>query len=78
MINAIVFVNCSEVDITPIEKAVKAVEGVFETNKIIGVYDLVLKVQAIGNSKLEEVIKQVQQVLGVSATMTTIIRNGKA
>lgn len=71
---AFVFVNCiSEEQAATIEKSIKDVRGVLEANLTTGVYDLILKVQADDEHKLEDVIKAIKALPGVTSTMTSII-----
>lgn len=71
---AFVFVNCIDDDqAAAVEKAVKDVQGVLEANLTTGIYDLILKVQVDDENKLEEVIKRIKAIAGVTSTMTSII-----
>lgn len=71
---AFVFVNCiSDEQAAEVEKALKDVQGVLEANLTTGIYDLLLKVQADGEQQLEEVIKKIKAISGVTSTMTSII-----
>jgi DNA-binding Lrp family transcriptional regulator len=70
---AFVFVNCGLDQSSAVEKAVKDVQGVLEANLTTGIYDLILKVQADDENKLEEVIKRIKTISGVTSTMTSII-----
>ena len=71
---AFVFVNCiTDEQAAEVEKALKDVQGVLEANLTTGIYDLLLKVQADGEQQLEEVIKRIKAISGVTSTMTSII-----
>ncbi len=70
---AFVFVNCTLDRAANVEKAVASVEGVLETYSTTGIYDLVLKVQAADEIKLQEVIKGIKGIQGVASTLTSII-----
>ena len=71
---AFVFVNCiTDEQATEVEKALKDVQGVLEANLTTGIYDLLLKVQADSEQQLEEVIKRIKAISGVTSTMTSII-----
>lgn len=70
---AIVFVNCAVEQAASIEKAAKNIEGVLEANTTTGIYDLIMKVQADDEIKLQEVIKSIKNISGVTSTLTSII-----
>ena len=71
---AFVFVNCiNDEQAEAAEKLVKDVQGVLEANLTTGIYDLILKVQADDEHQLEEVIKSIKALSGVTSTMTSII-----
>lgn len=71
---AFVFVNCiSDEQAVQVEKELKDVQGVLESNLTTGIYDLLLKVQAEGELGLEEVMKKIKAISGVTSTMTSII-----
>ncbi len=74
---AFVFVNCTLDTAANVEKAVANVEGVLETYSTTGIYDLVLKVQAADEIKLQDVIKGIKGIQGVASTLTSIIYKGK-
>ena len=70
---AFVFVNCAANQSTDVAKAVRNVQGVIEASLTTGIYDLVLKIQADNEIKLEEVIRNMKSISGVTSTMTSII-----
>jgi 2-isopropylmalate synthase len=70
---AFVFVNCGTGQNEGVAGSVKDIPGVLETNLTTGIYDLILKVQAGDEHKLEDVIKSIKAIAGVASTMTSII-----
>lgn len=71
---AFVFIDCiNDEQAAAVEKLVKDVQGVLEVNLTTGIYDLILKVQADDEHQLEEVIKAIKAIQGVTSTMTSII-----
>lgn len=71
---AFVFVNCvDDAQAISAKKVVKEVEGVLECYITSGIYDLVLKVHANDEFKLEEVIKRIKATAGIISTVTSIV-----
>ena len=71
---AFVFINCFFAMTEVVQNAARATEGVLGAYPTTGIYDLILKVAAPDESKLASVIKRVQKIQGVGATLTSIIR----
>jgi DNA-binding Lrp family transcriptional regulator len=71
---AIVFVNCMLATTELVQQAARATQGVLAAYPTTGIYDLVLKVAAPNEQKLERIIQSVQSIQGVGATLTSIIR----
>lgn len=70
---AFVFVNCLLTMTGVVENAARATQGVLAAYPTTGIYDLVLKVTAPDEIKLEDLVKRVKGIQGVAATMTSII-----
>jgi DNA-binding Lrp family transcriptional regulator len=71
---AFVFVNCLLATTEFVQNAARATQGVLGAYPTTGIYDLVLKVAAPDEQKLERIIRRVQSIQGVGATLTSIIR----
>jgi DNA-binding Lrp family transcriptional regulator len=71
---AFVFVNCLLATTGFVENAARATQGVLAAYPTTGIYDIVLKVAAPDERRLESIIKRVQGIQGVGATLTSIVR----
>jgi DNA-binding Lrp family transcriptional regulator len=49
------------------------VNGVLESYPITGIYDLLVKVEAVDEAKLKEVIRNLKGIFGVTSILTSII-----
>jgi DNA-binding Lrp family transcriptional regulator len=70
---AFVFVNCVPEQSAFVESAAKKVKGVLEAYTITGIYDVVVKAQADDEIKLQQVIKTIKSIFGVTSTITNIV-----
>ncbi|HEY7734178.1 MAG TPA: Lrp/AsnC ligand binding domain-containing protein [Nitrososphaera sp.] len=73
MTEAFVFVNCLLTMTGMVENAAKIIEGVLETHPTTGIYDIVLKVKAVDETSLRDVLDRVKGIQGVASTLTSII-----
>ncbi len=75
MISAVVLVNTelgSSQD--QVIESLKLIEGVEEAHGLYGVYDLMIKIQALSIEKLKEIIKlRIRQIAGVTSSLTLMI-----
>ncbi len=73
MTEAFVFVNCLLTMTGVVENIAKITEGVLEAHPTTGIYDLVLKVKAVDETSLREVLDRVKGIQGVASTLTSVI-----
>jgi DNA-binding Lrp family transcriptional regulator len=73
MTEAFVFVNCLLTMTGVVENVAKITEGVLEAHPTTGIYDLVLKVKAVDETSLREVLDRVKSIQGVASTLTSVI-----
>ncbi len=73
MTEAFVFVNCLLTMTGIVENIAKITEGVLETHPTTGIYDIVLKVKAVDETSLRDVLDRVKGIQGVASTLTSII-----
>ena len=73
MTEAFVFVNCLLTMTGIVENIAKITEGVLETHPTTGIYDLILKVKAVDEISLRDVLNRIKDIHGVASTLTSII-----
>jgi Lrp/AsnC family transcriptional regulator for asnA, asnC and gidA len=73
MTEAFIFVNCLLTMTGVVEHVAKLTEGVLEAYPTTGIYDLILKVKAADELKLQNVLQKVKSIQGVASAMTSII-----
>jgi DNA-binding Lrp family transcriptional regulator len=72
---AFVFVDCTEDQLASVEKNIREVQGVLEAYPTTGIYDLILKVVADDEIKLQAVIASIKSISGVTSAVTNIVYN---
>lgn len=73
MTEAYVFVNCLLTMTGVVENVAKITEGVLETHPTTGIYDLILKVKAVDETSLQNVLSKIKGIQGVASTLTSVI-----
>lgn len=73
MTEAFIFVNCFLAMTGGVENVAKFTQGVLEAYPTTGLYDLILKVKAADEIRLQEVLHKIKNIPGVAATLTSII-----
>jgi DNA-binding Lrp family transcriptional regulator len=66
-------VNCALNQTSHVQNEIKNVNGVLESYPITGIYDLLVKVEAVDEAKLKEVIRNLKGIFGVTSILTSII-----
>ncbi|AFU60059.1 putative 2-isopropylmalate synthase [Candidatus Nitrososphaera gargensis Ga9.2] len=71
---AFVFVDCAQHQHSAsIGRALREVQGVLEVYSTTGVYDLIVKVSADDETKLQAIIASIKSVSGVMSAITNIV-----
>lgn len=65
--------NCALNQTSHVQNEIKNVNGVLESYPITGIYDLLVKVEAVDEAKLKEVIRNLKGIFGVTSILTSII-----
>jgi DNA-binding Lrp family transcriptional regulator len=78
MIAGLVFANCYLDRDTLAEKAIRQINGVLEVHRTYGVYDLVVKIQAADEEKLNQVLRDIRSAQGVQSVLTSIVYRQEA
>ena len=73
MTQALLLVNCALNQTSHVQNEIKKVNGVLESYPITGIYDLLVKVEAVDEAKLKEVIRNLKGIFGVTSILTSII-----
>lgn len=74
MSKAFVAIHCETGKENPVIRSLMEIRGVSEVTGVLGLYDVVIKVEASSSSALEEIItKYVRKVPHVLTTMTLIV-----
>ena len=73
MTEAFVFVNCLLTMTGIVENIAKLTEGVLEAHPTTGIYDIILKVKAVDEISLRDVLNRIKGIHGVASTLTSII-----
>ena len=74
MSKAFVAIHCETGKESPVIRSLMEIRGVSEVTGVLGLYDVVIKVEASSSSALEEIItKYVRKVPHVLTTMTLIV-----
>jgi DNA-binding Lrp family transcriptional regulator len=74
MTKAYVAIHCQTGKENPVIRALMEIKGVSEVTGVLGLYDVMIKIEAEDSMKLEQIItKQVRTVPYVLTTMTLIV-----
>ena len=74
MTKAYVAIHCQTGKENPVIRALMELKGVSEVTGVLGLYDVMIKIEAEDSMKLEQIItKQVRNVPYVLTTMTLIV-----
>jgi DNA-binding Lrp family transcriptional regulator len=78
MISGLVFANCYLDQDTLAEKTIRQINGVLEVHRTYGVYDLVVKIQAADEEKLNRILRDIRSTQGVQSVLTSIVYRQEA
>ncbi|MEO9319742.1 MAG: Lrp/AsnC ligand binding domain-containing protein [Nitrososphaera sp.] len=73
MISSLVLANCFLFQDDSIQAALQKINGVQQVFRTLGVYDLVIRVQAEDEDKLKQVVKKIKGIDGIQSVLTNII-----
>jgi DNA-binding Lrp family transcriptional regulator len=74
MTKAYVAIHCQTGKENPIIRSLMEIKGVSEVTGVLGLYDIIIKIEADDSMKLEEIItKKIRTVPYVITTMTLIV-----
>ncbi|HMK32649.1 MAG TPA: Lrp/AsnC ligand binding domain-containing protein [Nitrosopumilaceae archaeon] len=74
MTKAYVAIHCQTGKENPIIRSLMEIKGVSEVTGVLGLYDIIIKIEAEDSMKLEEIItKKIRTVPYVITTMTLIV-----
>lgn len=74
MTKAFVAIHCETGKESPVIRKLMEIKGVSEVTGVLGLYDVIIKVEAIDSATLEQTItKYVRKVPHVLTTMTLIV-----
>lgn len=74
MTKAYVAIHCQTGKENPVIRALMEIKGVSEVTGVLGLYDVIIKIEADDSMKLEEIItKKIRTVSNVLTTMTLIV-----
>ena len=74
MVKAFVAVHCQTGKENQVIRALMEIKGISEVTGVLGLYDVILKIEADDTMKLEQIItKQVRSVPHILTTMTLVV-----
>lgn len=73
MISGLVLANCFLFQDDSIQGALRKINGVQQVFRTVGVYDLIIRVQAEDEDKLRQLVRRIKAVDGIQSVLTNII-----